>query len=130
MRRVEGYPVDAAMGGCFIRRMHAESGEFVLDTDVDLDDLPTYGRLCLSAPAIQSMVTAMGWELLTPEMRDEHEATVEALSDKCQEVAELIEAVDAMVNVAAIQHAVEVVARRSSDRESIGSWVESLEPAR
>jgi hypothetical protein len=130
MRRVEGYPHDTVTGGCFIRRQHAAQGEYVLDTDIDLDDLPTYGRLCLSAEAIQAMVAAMGWKLLTPEMEAVHEATIEALSDKCNEVAELIEAVDAMVNVAAIQHAVEVVNRRTADRASIGSWVESLEPSR
>ena len=130
MRRCEGYPIDVATGGCFIRRQHAEPGEYTLDTGVELDDLPRFGRLCLSAEAIKAMVVEMGWDLWLPELREQWDRDREELALLRAHNEELVEAVEAMINLPAVHRAVEVAVRRGADKESIGEWIETLERAR
>jgi hypothetical protein len=127
MRAVDSYPLDAAFGCCFVLRR--DERERVLDLEVDIDTLPPYGRLCISEAALRCMVVEMGWTLLTPEVQAEHDATLEALSDACVQLDELMGAMAGIVNLEAVTRAMEVAARRVAGKDSIEEWVNSLDKA-
>lgn len=65
------YPVDTATGACLVTHDYDPS-EGVIDLDVDLDTLPTFGKLCLSAKAVRAMADLLGYSLSS-------KAAVEAL---------------------------------------------------
>ena len=69
MRALDAYPHDAVIGTCFVTgRYEVAEGEQVLDTGVDVESLPMFGRLCLSEPAVRDMVGTLGWQIATPEL--------------------------------------------------------------
>lgn len=128
MRSVAAYPLDAVTGGCFVlSRWEVPEGGQVLDLDIDVENLPNFGRLCLSEDAVRTMVTALGWKLLTPEVEAEMDATQEVLSDALVQLDELVEAMAGMVNLPAVERALDVAARRVSGKDSIQEWVDSLD---
>ena len=100
MDAVGHYPHDAVKGACFISgRYEVAAGEHVLDTGIDVESLPAYGRLCLSQRAVLDMVETLGLKIATVEMLEAHEAALEALSDATAQLGEMKEAMAAMVTV-------------------------------
>lgn len=131
MRVTDSYPIDTAKGGCFVLgRYEVPPGQHVLALDLDVEMLPPYGRLCLSEEAVRCMVTTMGWKLLTPEMQAEMDATQEVLADALVQLDELVEAMAGMVNLPAVERALDVAARRVAGKDSVADWVASLDGGR
>lgn len=101
MQRRDAYPVGTATGACLVTGDYAPEPEGIIDLDVDLDALPPFGKLCLSAKAVRLMADALGYDL-TPKvevqgLRDELAATKGELEDLRARVQLLV---DALLEVA------------------------------
>lgn len=66
MQTRPAYPADTLTGGCFISGDYSVD-EPIVDLDIYVDTLPPFGRLCVSPKAVRMLVTALGWELTSPE---------------------------------------------------------------
>ena len=130
MRAVPAYPPGVATGGCFITgRYEVGVNERVLDLEVEIDNLPPFGRLCLCEPILQGMVTEMGWRLVTPELQAEHDDLVVELAETHEQLAELMAAMAGIVNLPMVEHAMSVAARKVAGKESVHEWIDSLPKA-
>jgi hypothetical protein len=129
MRAVDHYPPDTVTGACFVLgRFELAPGEMVVDLDRDLEFLPAVGRLCVSEDAVREMNRTLGWRLWTEEAQVEFDATLEALSDVIAQRDELMDAVAGMVNLPAVERALEVAARQIAGKDSIAEWIDTLPP--
>lgn len=60
MRLLSAFPPDSVGGHCFITRKYDPS-EGVIDLNVDLEELPPHGRLCIHPVAVRAMCDLVGW---------------------------------------------------------------------
>lgn len=54
-------PIDAVTGACIVTYRSSAEGPFV-DLDLDVETLPAYGRICISAEGVELMMTCLGWK--------------------------------------------------------------------
>jgi uncharacterized protein YunC (DUF1805 family) len=127
MRAVGRYPSDAVKGGCFILgRYEVRPGEQVIDTQIAVEDLPAFGQLCISADAVRSMCGDFGWALVTDELAEEMAGLMTTNEALRAQIDELINAMAGMVNLPAVERALDIAARKVAGKESIQEWVDTL----
>jgi hypothetical protein len=62
MQLRSSFPVDTVTGACLIT---GSSGidEPIVDLDLDVDTLPAWGRVCISANGVRLLNTCLGWNV-------------------------------------------------------------------
>lgn len=74
------YPVDTVGGSCLITGNSTVKGAIV-DLDLDVETLPAWGRVCISAEGVRLMIRCLGWELLEPDMAENMDALRSQVDD-------------------------------------------------
>jgi hypothetical protein len=62
MQLRDRYPVDTVTGACLVTGNSTVKGDIV-DLDLDVDTLPAWGRVCISAEGVRLMATCLGWNV-------------------------------------------------------------------
>jgi len=126
VRVVDRYPGFAVAGSCFMSRCMLEPGERVLDTDVDVENLPGYGRLVISERMVRDMVPLFGWTLMTPALERNHAELVAELDDTRAQLHDLMEAMAGIVNLPTVERALSIAARQVAGKATVQEWIDSL----
>jgi hypothetical protein len=96
------FPAHAATGACFITRKHQPPPEGIIDLDVDLDDLPAFGSLCVHPVAVEAMAGALGWKVMKSGAQ-ENNRKLKAANDQLRaELAELRSALRSVLEAGAL----------------------------
>ena len=105
MQLRDAFPVDTVTGACLVTgSSDVKHGPFV-DLDLDVDTLPAWGRIVISAKGVRLMMTCLGWEYdptvfdqvaqLTAE-RDELEEEVHQLKAHLRTIADALRVSEVM----------------------------------
>lgn len=130
MRLEPAYPPDTVTGACFVTgHWQLRPDEQVIDLDIYVDALPPLGRLVISEKAVEQFMNLLGWERADPKMESALEVALEEVELLRGQFDELVEAVEAMVNLPAVNRAIEVAARRVGSKDSLDEWLETLPKA-
>lgn len=80
MQLRDRYPVDTVTGGCIVTGDYSNR-EAIVDLDLDVETLPSFGRICISATGVRLLATCLGWDMdpTLPELRDALQAQVDDL---------------------------------------------------
>ena len=83
MKAMAKYPAGTARNADFVtKRAKLKPGERVINLQVDLEDLPASGLLCVSSGTVEAMVRKLDWELLNDDARD----LIASMSDELDEL--------------------------------------------
>jgi hypothetical protein len=99
MRVAKTYPPGTVGGCCFItKRSEIRKNERVIDLEIELDTLPSFGRLCINEGAVRLMAAALDLQF------DDNPELVTELGEKIAELQhendELRELMRRMVDIA------------------------------
>lgn len=104
MQRRDRYPVDVVTGGCLVTGDYSNR-EQIVDLDLDVETLPAWGKICISATGVRLMATCLGWNVdptiddqlaqLTAE-RDELEEENRELKAHLQTIADALRVSEVM----------------------------------
>lgn len=68
MQLRDAYPAHAVGGCCLVTG--SSKVEPIVDLDLDLDTLPPFGRICISASGVRLLATCLGWDI-DPTLNDQ-----------------------------------------------------------
>jgi hypothetical protein len=104
MQLRDRYPYDTLTGACLVTGSSAV-GEPIVDLDLDVETLPAWGRLCISAQGVRLLNTCLGWNVdptvddqldqLRAE-RDELEEANHQLTEKLRTIADALRVSEVM----------------------------------
>jgi hypothetical protein len=107
MQLRDRFPDHAATGACIVTGS-SRADEPIIDLDVDLEALPMWGRLCVSANGVRLLNTCLGWNVdptlddqiaqLTAE-RDELEEENHQLKEKMRTIADALRVSEVMAEM-------------------------------
>ena len=93
----DSYPTDAVRNCCFLTGDY-DTSEGVVDLDLWLDDMPMYGRMCLSPKAVRMLMSCFGWVLPPQNVAEANRALIEENRGLRLRVARLEKAVAAVLD--------------------------------
>lgn len=102
------YPVDAVTGGCIITGDYS-TNEPIVDLDLDVEVLPPFGRICISAKGVRLMCRALDWDIDPdlPEQRDALQAQVDDLEAENRDLRSKLQAIADIFKVSQIMSVVD-----------------------
>lgn len=79
MQLRDRYPADVVTGGCVITGDYS-TDEPIVDLDLDVDTLPAFGRICISAKGVRLLNRCLGWDV-DPDLPEQLDALRAQLDD-------------------------------------------------
>lgn len=104
MQLRDRFPVDTVTGACLVTGS-SSTREPIVDLDLDVDTLPAWGRVCISAAGVRLLNTCLGWDVdptLNDQLdqlraeRDELEEENHQLRDKLRVIADALRVSEVM----------------------------------
>src|SRR5262245_111874 len=111
MQRRDSYPLDTVTGACLVTGSSDLKHGPIVDLDLDVETLPAWGRVCVSAQGVRLMATCLGWNVdpTIDDQLDQLRAERDELEEENHQLRKVLSAVTDALRVA------EVMALASAD---------------
>lgn len=107
MKNRTAYPADTATGACLITRSsRVKPGETIIDLQMDVESLPSYGRLCIHEHGVRLLNVQLGWQVRDPDEDEQIEqmrATMEELRSELTAARDALRAVFAAAETVGVE---------------------------